>query len=168
MTFVVFHFEISGKDLIDLQWLKSPDISVTFEVFQFEISGKDNKELHKSNKLLISLILQRTFRYDPKKIFVLILSIFGTYNNDSQRQNIQLISVILLIPFNLISNLSLLYLISSSMVTYSFKSYSLLSYIILQYFLFFWTNSSQKLLYYFYQLFYILLLFHLYNFLLIY
>jgi len=42
----MFHLEISGNDINELQSLNKEYILVTFEVFHFDISGNDINELH--------------------------------------------------------------------------------------------------------------------------
>ena len=53
VTLEVSHFEISGKESNELQFLNNLLILVTIEVFQFEISGNSNNESHSQNILLI-------------------------------------------------------------------------------------------------------------------
>ena len=45
ITFSVFHFEISGKDDKDWQFVNILNISVTLQVSQLDISGKDINEI---------------------------------------------------------------------------------------------------------------------------
>ena len=49
LTLIVFHFEISGKDVNDDHNLKIYIILVTLLVFHFEISGKDDNDEHSLN-----------------------------------------------------------------------------------------------------------------------
>ena len=44
MTRDVFHFDMSGNDINELQKVNKEFSSLAFEVFQFEISGKNFNE----------------------------------------------------------------------------------------------------------------------------
>ena len=45
VTLFVFHFDISGNDVNEIQLENIPFILVTLEVFQMDISGKDINEI---------------------------------------------------------------------------------------------------------------------------
>ena len=51
ITLVVFHFDISGKDINDEHPLNIPLKLVLIFVFHLEISGKDISDVHSLNKL---------------------------------------------------------------------------------------------------------------------
>ena len=53
----VFHLEMSGNDLNDVNPSNKPLILLIFSVFQFDISGNDINELHPLNISLISVTL---------------------------------------------------------------------------------------------------------------
>ena len=56
VTFIVFHLDISGKDINELHLENIPLILVTFVVFHLDISGKDINELQLENILSILVI----------------------------------------------------------------------------------------------------------------
>ena len=62
-TLLVFHFEISGKDINDEQRENKSLIFVTLLVFHFEISGKDinDEQFEKIPAILVILIVLLQF-----------------------------------------------------------------------------------------------------------
>ena len=56
-TFLVFHFDKSGKDFIDIQPVNKPSMLVTLLMSQFDISGNCVIELFIPKRYYISVIL---------------------------------------------------------------------------------------------------------------
>ena len=55
MRFLVFHLDISGKEINEIQFVNIELISVTLLVFQLDISGNENKDEHQKNIPYISV-----------------------------------------------------------------------------------------------------------------
>ena len=62
-TLDVSHFEISGKDVKEVQQSNKLSIIFTFFVFHFDILGKDIKDLQAQNKSFIFSIRNIPLRY---------------------------------------------------------------------------------------------------------
>ena len=58
-TFVIFHFDISGKDNRCLHSENNEDKLLIFEIFHLEIFGSFVKEEHFANKYIICITLDR-------------------------------------------------------------------------------------------------------------